>query len=186
MTATLAPRAGTRLMHRLLDRGDSWGHLTTTVSRYGSASSTLVVYPPGTPADERRLLRLAEALPVLGLALLGGFAVLALLGADAIPLAITAAALYIAGVVLLAQRTARTRQGSARVTVTASLLVSGTGDTDDFDSLAAVAAALRRADDRLRNGHFSPLEHEMVWSAAHQAVTTLDLSSRRAHWATRR
>jgi len=183
MTATPAPHLGMRSLQRLLDRGDSWGHLTTTVSRYGCASSTLVVYPPGTPADERRLLRLAEALPVLGLALLSGFAALALLGADAVPLAITAATAYIAALVLLTHRTARLRQGSARVTVTASLLVSGTGDTDDLDSLASVAAALRRADDRLRKGCFSPLEHEMVWSAAHQAVTTLHTSARRTRGA---
>ncbi|SMH45610.1 hypothetical protein SAMN06295885_2574 [Rathayibacter oskolensis] len=169
MTAEHPPRSITSILNRLLDRRDRWGHLTTTVTRYGSASSTLVVYPPGTPADERRRQHLAESWSTIGFVLLLAFAALALTGADAWWIASILTLLYGAGGLALARTTARTRRASAHASAHASLLADATLG-DDIDHLASLAAVLRRADADLDEGELTPVEHELVWTAVHRAV----------------
>lgn len=174
-------RSISSILTGLLDRCDRWGRLSTTVTRYGSASSTLVVYPPGTSVEQRRRLRAAHAWPSLGLVLLAAVAALALGGGDAAGAAVAVTVGYAVGAVGLARSTARIRHASARASAHVSLLIAdgtATAVSDDFDSLARIAAALRRADRELDCGRLTPLEHELVWAAAHQAVATIATAKR--------
>ncbi|MDH6245293.1 DUF6611 family protein [Mycobacterium sp. OTB74] len=52
---------------QLLDRGPSWGSMSTCLTRYGVTRYTLVVYAPGISRDERVLLRLYRLWPLWGI-----------------------------------------------------------------------------------------------------------------------
>lgn len=149
--------------HRLLDGKSAWGVINVRVGDSGVAGYQLVVYPPGISPDERRRLRVWRAWPLLGLLLwTGGEFLLGTLRQSFSAQAVLVAVVLGSGVCALS------RAGSIRARVRTMSLTVAPPDRCDPDrasrnEVRRLAALLLAADQRLRRGEISAVDHELIW-----------------------
>lgn len=149
---------------RLLDGGHTWGSLQVSPTRYGITRYRLVVFPPGTSADDRMLLRIWRAWPTWGMAT---FLILEILLVPAIgavaALWISATVFLGAGAVVMAM-TATTRGDVRTMTAIRRAGVHDPLAAEQFVEFYGLAHDLVEADGRLAAGEIQPVEHELlVW-----------------------
>lgn len=169
-----AAAAVSRWWSRLLDGDHPWGWFDATVSRYGVRRYRLIVYPPGSSAADRRLARLWRGWPTTG-AGLGLLAVMVLGNVVASPdrvLALAVAAYVSVGALLF------WRAGPARMQVKAmsAILMPTAADARErarYIEWHAVVHMLTRADQMVRSGAISLLEHEAIWWEAYDRLEAI-------------
>lgn len=158
----------------LLDGTHPWGSFDATISRYGVRRYRLIVYPPGTSTADRRLARLWRGWPISG-AVLVLLAVMLFGNVAASPdtvLALAVAA-YASICALLFLRA-----GPARVQVRSMsiILVPGAADARElrrYIEWQTLVPMLTRADDMLRTGAISLVEHEATWWEAYDRLEAI-------------
>jgi hypothetical protein len=148
---------------RLLDSGPIWGALEMFPSRYGVTRYRLVVYPPGTSAEERRGLRLSRAWPVCGAFV--WLALMIVLSVTTTPFAALGLStlLYLGGGAVLCAMTGSTR---AQVRTINAVLMDGRNDALTitlFAELKSLVSVLGHADSQRERGEISALDHEAIW-----------------------
>jgi hypothetical protein len=159
---------------RLLDGARQWGSFDATVGRYGVQRYRLTVYPPGVSTSDRRFARLRQGWPITG-AVLGLLAIM-LLGNDmASPNAVLAWAVvaYVSiGAALFL------RAGPARVQARSmSIILMPNGDDarerSNHVEWQALVYMLTRADQMVKTGVISRVEHEAVWWEAYDRLEAI-------------
>src|SRR5215217_4948191 len=150
-------------LQRLLDGDRPWGSLDIRPDRFGVIRYRLVVYPPGICESERRRVRVARGWPMWGaLVWIVCEIILSHTIAPWAAFAMSTAAFIGSGLVAVwTAGAARTR-----VRTMAAMVMAGHHDPVSGavrDRLAALAATLMEADDRLAAGQISATHHEMVW-----------------------
>lgn len=159
-----------------------WGHVSRTVSHYGTVASVLSIYPPDSPAAERRM---AEANRFFTPLALGGGVVLwvGLCVAGVSPLL---AALLLTAVLLpvgisLSGRTRGIRQRTVTLSSSRSGLHEETAqERAQQRRLDTIAEALQDASFACRHGVISRAEFDRAWRAAYaHAGGTIAEPSRR-------
>jgi hypothetical protein len=161
------------LLVRLIAGPTVWGRLDAQPSRYGFTRYRLTVLPPGASIAERAWLAVWRSCPVLAAVLGSGLDLVVLAaGADGVVAAAAGGALAVVVPALVAVRTRRLRP----------LVRSRTGGVDDCAGLPRPVgdmAAIDRwwpvlvdADRALERGGLTPVEHELVWTAAWQDLAT--------------
>ena len=148
---------------RLLDGDRPWGSIDIRPDRFGVTHYRLVVYPPGISEAERRRVRVARGWPLWGaLVWVACEIFLSDLAAPWVALGISTVACLGSGLVSFALAgTPRTR-----VRTLAAMVMAGHHDPISGaarDRLEHLAETLTEADERLADGHISPIQHEMVW-----------------------
>jgi hypothetical protein len=150
---------------RLLDRGPSWGSMSTCLTRYGVTRYTLVVYPPGISREERVLLRLYRSWPLWGIT---GWLLLQLpLASDTSPgMAVAmASGISLAAIVTVAALAGANR---GRVRVLTVIQMPGVEDPAggrQLTEMRCLARKLVMADRALAAERIDATEHEaIVWS----------------------
>ena len=152
-----------RAWRRLLSGDRSWGFVDIRPDRFGVTRYRLVVYPPGIDESDRRRIRAARGWPLWGVVVWIGCEVF--LGHHAGPweaLAISTAVYLGLGLVAVAMA------GELRTqvrTIAASVMVGYPDSVSAAatDKVTRLAARLLEADECLRDGLLSPIEHEMIW-----------------------
>ena len=148
---------------RVIDGDRPWGSIDIRPDRFGVTRYRLVVYPPGITESERRLVRVARGWPLWGA--LVWFICEVWLNQVMGPwaaLTVSTAAFVGAGAVSVAMAGAP----RARVRTMAVMVMLGQHEPVALairDRLEGLATRLIEADDRLKGGHISAIQHEMVW-----------------------
>ncbi|WP_147392034.1 DUF6611 family protein [Amnibacterium setariae] len=161
------------LLVRLVAGPTAWGRLDVQPSRYGFTRYRLTVLPPGASTAERAWLAVWRSCPVLVAVLGFGLDLVVLAaGADGVVAAAAGGALAVVVPALVAVRTRRLRP----------LVRSRAGGVDDcagvprpVGDMAAIDRwwpVLDAADRALERGDMTPVEHELVWTAAWQDLAT--------------
>jgi hypothetical protein len=148
---------------RLLDGRHEWGAIDTSPTRHGVTRYRLVVFPPGTDAVERRLLRAWRAWPTWGLMVwvVAQFLVGTILTPGTAFVASTIAYLAVGAVLF-----ARVAELRTRVRTLSVVQMAGYPDPHSaavFKELKSLAAALCHADYLRDSGQSSPADHEAAW-----------------------
>jgi hypothetical protein len=150
----------TPLLQRMLDSGNAWGALETSISRYGVTRYRLVVFPPGTSREERILVRLWRSFPVWGLAAwLAIEIVLMTVLSPALAFATSIGAVLTAGVVTMALAN-HTRANVRTMTVVRMVGVNDPVAGPRLAELLALAEHLKLADAGLAAGELTAIDHE--------------------------
>lgn len=161
----------TRQLCRLLLDGDTvWGAVDIRPQRWGSVVYRIVLYPPGISAEERRRVRVWRGFYAWGTgwwltatAILSGFTE----PWFAVTVASVTTLLFGTGAFL--------RAGSLRSRVrTADITVPLPSSDRALLALArqvqAIGTAMIRADRKLRQGHITAAEHEVIWHRAYEQM----------------
>jgi hypothetical protein len=160
-----------RWWSRLLDGAHQWGSFDAAVGRYGVRRYRLIIYPPGSNAADRRLARLWRGWPLTG-AVLGLLAIMLLGNMAASPDRVlgypVAAYVGIGALVFL-------RAGPARLQVRSLsiLLMPNRADARErckYIEWQNLVRMLTRADQMLKTGAISPVEHEATWWEAYERL----------------
>jgi hypothetical protein len=174
-----------RWWSRLLDGGNRWGFARVQMDRFGVRRYLLVVYPPGISDTERRRLRMWRGAPIWGTALWvvseiylqqlsGAWEALAI--SSAMVISLVAAALFMAG--------------DTRTKVRMVSVVTMPGQIDAAtiaarDRLEALALKMLDADERVKAGRMSPLEHEALWWHVYDLLAPDGPTVFDGHWSSR-
>jgi hypothetical protein len=168
---TQSPPAESQWWSRLLDGAHHWGSFDATVGRYGVRRYRLIVYPPGISTTDRRLARLWRGWPITG-AVLGLIAIMLFGNEVASPNAVLAwaVAVYVGFGALLFLRA-----GPARVEVRSRSIilmpkVADARERRKYIEWQTVVWRLTRADQLLRTGAISLVEHEASWWEAYDRL----------------
>ena len=145
-----------------------WGYLSRSVSRYGVVSSTLVIYSPDAPAQERRRAELSRGYGVVGF----GGGLLVWIGCAAAGIAPLVALVVIAAVtvpvgIALARSTRAVRRTAVAVTACCSGLRVDGEDRDAQRRLDALADSIQGASAAYRAGELDREEFEHAWRTAY-------------------
>jgi hypothetical protein len=152
-----------RAWHQALDGNRPWGSVEVRPDRFGVTRYRLTVYPPGVNQSERRRIRLARGWPLWGSA---GWIVTEIWASQLcgpwIALVLSTTLAVGGGFV------ANAMAGAARRRVRTMRAAVMTGQCDPVsvtavDTLQGLAIRLLQADDLLRDGRLSPVEHESIW-----------------------
>jgi len=148
---------------RLLDGDRPWGSIDIRPDRFGVTRYRLVVYPPGISESERRRVRVARGWPMWGaLAWVTCEIFLSSLTPPWMAFAVSTAACLGSGLVAFAMAGAP----RTRVRTMAAMVMAGHHEPISDaarDKLEGLAATLMEADERLKSGQISEIQHEMVW-----------------------
>lgn len=170
-----------RCAARLLDGDRVWGSIDIRPGRFGIVHYRLVVFPPGLRASDRRWIRAARGWPLWGMLLwLQCEAWLSpTLLSPWTALAVSTAVPVIGGgvIVILA--------GEARRQVRTIVAITMAGYDEpsalaDRDRLAAAAARLIDADERLARREISVVDHELIWWQVYDRIEQ-DMAARSRH-----
>lgn len=146
-----------------------WGHLTRSVSHYGTVATTLAIYPPDSTAAERRL---AEANRFFTPLALGG-GVVAWIGLCAAGVAPLLAALLLTAVLLpIGVSLSRRARGIRRRTVMLASSRSGLREESAQERaeqrrLDTIVEALQDASFACRHGVIDRAHFDRAWRAAY-------------------
>ncbi|WP_435742595.1 DUF6611 family protein [Microbacterium sp. PMB16] len=159
-----------------------WGHISRTVSHYGTVTSVLAVYPPDSTAVERRLAEVNRFFAPLALS--GG--VVAWIGLCAAGIPPLVAALLLAAVLFpVGVSVSRRAHDIRQRTVTLASSRSGLHEESAQERsqqrrLDTIAEALQDASFACRHGVISRAEFDRAWRAAYaHAGDTIAEPSRR-------
>lgn len=146
-----------------------WGHVSRTVSHYGTVASVLTVYPPDSTSAERRL---AEADHLFTPLALGGGVVLwaGLCAAGVPPLlaAVLLAAVLLPVGISLSRRASDIRRRTATLSSSRSgLHEESAEERAQQRRLDTIAEALQDAAFACRHGVISRREFDRAWRAAY-------------------
>jgi len=148
---------------RLLDGDRPWGSIDIRPDRFGVTRYRLVVYPPGISESERRRVRVARGWPMWGaLVWVACEIFLSNLTPPWTAFAVSTAACLGSGLVAFAMAGAP----RTRVRTMAAMVMAGHHEPISDaarDRLERLAATLMEADERLKSGQISAIQHEMVW-----------------------
>lgn len=165
-----------RWWSRLLDGAHPWGSFDAAVGRYGVRRYRLSIYPPGTSTADRRLARLWRGWPISG-AVLGMLAIMLLGNVAASPNAVLAQAVaaYVGIGALLFLWAGPTR---VRVRSMSIVLLPKGADARELRKYAQwrnLVHMLTRADQMLRTGAISLVEHEATWWEAYDHLEAINV-----------
>lgn len=151
-----------RVFRRLLEGDTPWGSFAIQPGRYGMRY-TLIVYPPGTTAGERRRIRIWRGWPFWG-ALLWFFSEISLSGY----LDPWSALAVSTGMMLVSGATAFAIAGEPRArvrTMAATLLPPSCGPSSKAACIRidGLADRLREAQAQRDSGLIAPAQFEMTW-----------------------
>lgn len=154
-----------------------WGHVHVGYARQW-VRHRLVIYPPGTNAEQRRWLRVWRWLPgVALLALSAGAYGASASGLHAAIGVSVGAVVTIAAIVALRHHTAPSRQGIR-------MLEAWTGPGQQLEDVVArrvictIAGELRIADTELAAGRITHVDHELVWGRCYAEISEMNQSLR--------
>ncbi|MFT2818117.1 DUF6611 family protein [Leifsonia sp. A12D58] len=158
-----------RQLTLFLDGPQRWGDFQTSVGRYGTIRHVLVLYPPGTNTEQRRLLRSCERWRALGpLVACAAFLALALANAPWILAVLAAVASYALGIAITDLRAGPPHRAHVvRLTAAESTLSPDPDNTEECAYLIRLAAILTAADEALDGGVTSAVVHERIWGAVY-------------------
>ena len=147
----------------LLDGARPWGSFDVWPDRFGAIRYRLIIYPPGISATERRRLRVWRGWPIWGALLF----VVSETGLSQLTRPWTAFA-YATAAYLGSGAWTFIRCGNSRRRVRAMFVMVMTGyqrpiSSAQSDKLEELAERLLEADDQLRHGLMSAVQHEMTW-----------------------
>lgn len=146
-----------------------WGHVSRTVSHYGTVASVLAIYPPDSTDAERRLAEANRFFTPLALG--GGVVVWVGLCAVGVPpllaaLVLTAALLPVG--ISLSRRARGIRQRTVTLAASRSGLHEETAEERSHQRrLDTIAEALQDAAFACRHGVISRREFDRAWRAAY-------------------
>jgi uncharacterized protein DUF6611 len=148
----------------LLDSAHPWGSFDAPVGRYGVRRYGLMIYPPGTSTADRRMARLWRGWPITG-AVLVLLAVILLGNVAASPDTVLGlgVAVYVSVGALLFLRAG---PAYVRVRSMSVILMPGAADATErrrYIEWQTLVRMLTRADQLLRTGAISLVEHETTW-----------------------
>ena len=159
---------------RPLDGPRRWGSFEAALGRHGVRRYRLIVYPPGSTIADRRLARLWRGWPITG-AVLALLAVMLLGNVTAPPNTVLgyAVATYVGVGVLLFLRA-----GPARVRVRSMSVILMPNGADarergKYVEWQTLVRILTRADQMLRTGAISVVEHEATWWEAYDRLEAI-------------
>jgi hypothetical protein len=147
----------------VLDGDRVWGSIDIHPDRFGVTRYRLVVYPPGISESERRRVRVARGWPMWG-ALVWVVCEILLSNTTGpwTAFAVSTTACLGSGLVAFAMAGAP----RTRVRTIGAMVMAGHHDPISGaarEKLEELAATLMQADERLKDGHLSVTQHEMVW-----------------------
>ena len=157
-----APGLLRRGWSRLLDGDRPWGSVDVRSDRFGVTRYTLVVFPPGINAAERRRVRVARGWPwSAALVWIACEVWLSPLTGPWTALFVSTAIYFGLGLVVTMAAGDRRRQ----VRTMGVTMVAGQRDAVSFarDRLESLAGALLAADESLLRGEITVADHEMTW-----------------------
>ncbi len=173
--------AAPRTAHGRPSPNHHWGYLDTTYGRYGSITTHLVVYPPGSRAVERRVANAVRmATPILLVVAVSAWTVMLGVGLDPWMSFVVVVAVSVGAAMVSARITSRVRRASAAAWTWRSALSPVEGDALLEARLIEIAGLLEASAERLDACQIGRDQHMRAWCEAFDEVSASSTSPGRA------